>query len=288
VRDLFFLTSGSFKAVALAITPLGRLRGRRAFQPLRMSNTVAVVVRDNGDVVLVDAGWSREACAAPLRTIGVLQVRVLGVEVKHGDALVDQLAMLGIARDRVKTVVATHMHLDHVGGIVDFPDAELVCSDVELSAARVRPAAGGYRPADIETARLRPVTLTAGPSYGFPASFDLFGDGEIVLLDANGHTAGQVAVAMRARGNGALGPGACYVHVGDAAYQTWEWGLSPAGPCAISRATAWRLDLLRLRYSSLRDCEVDPRRPVLVPSHDADVYARLPHAPSDAGARAAE
>jgi N-acyl homoserine lactone hydrolase len=294
VRDLFFLTSGWFKAVALAVGPLDHLPDRRSFRPHRLSNTVAVVVRDNADVVLVDVGWSREACAAPIRAIGAVQARVMGMDVQRGDALVDQLAMLGITRDRVKTVIATHMHLDHVGGVIDFPDAELVCSDVELSAARVRPAAGGYRPADIETARLRPVTLTAGPSYGFPASLDLFGDGEVVLLDANGHTAGQIAVALRARGHGVLGPGACYVHVGDAAYQTWEWGLSPAGPCAISRATAWRLDLLRLRYSSLRDCEADPRKPVLVPSHDAEVYARLPHAPSAAiaanasGATAAE
>jgi N-acyl homoserine lactone hydrolase len=174
----------------------------------------------------------------------------------------------------VKTIIATHMHLDHVGGVIDFPNAEVVCSDVELSAARVRPVAPGYRPADIETARLRPVFLGAGPSYGFPASFDLFGDGEVVLLDAHGHTAGLVAVAIRARD-----AGRCYVHIGDAAYQTWEWGLSPAGPCAISRATAWRMDLLRLRYASLRDCEADPRKPILVPSHDADVFARLPHAP---------
>ena len=200
------------------------------------------------------------------------------MEVKHGDAIVDQLARVGIARDRVKTIVATHLHLDHVGGVCDFPNAELVCSDVELSAARVRPAANGYRPADIEMARVRPVNLGAGPSYGFPASLDLFGDGEVVLLDAHGHTPGLVAVALRAR-DSAPPHAPCYVHIGDAAYQTWEWGLSPAGPCAISRLTAWRMDLLRLRYASLRDCEADPRRPILVPSHDAAVYERLPHAP---------
>jgi hypothetical protein len=38
--------------------------------------------------------------------------------------------------------------------------------------------------------------------------------------------------------------------------------------------------LLKQRYASLRDCEADPRRPVLVPSHDAAVFARLPQAPA--------
>jgi N-acyl homoserine lactone hydrolase len=275
VRDVFFLSAGWFKIPAAAVKPLA---GLSAFHLVRLSNSVAVIVRDDGDVVLVDCGWSREACAAPGRTIGRLQARLLGMEVKRGDAIVDQLAGVGIAPGRVKTVVATHLHLDHVGGVRDFPNAELVCSDVELSAARVRPPANGYRPADIELARVRPVHLGAGPSYGFAASFDLFGDGEVVLLDAHGHTPGLVAVAIRARGS-AQPHAPCYVHIGDAAYQSWEWGLSPAGPCAVSRVTAWRMDLLRQRYASLRDCEADPRHPILVPSHDAAVYARLPHAP---------
>jgi glyoxylase-like metal-dependent hydrolase (beta-lactamase superfamily II) len=283
VRDVFFLSSGWFKAPSAVLEPLalGRVPSVHA---TRMCNAVAVVVRDSGDVALVDCGWSREACAAPGRTIGRVQSRFLGMEVKRGDAIVDQLAWVGIAKDRVKTIVATHLHLDHVGGVCDFPDAELVCSDVELSAARVRPPAGGYRPKDIEWARLRPVYLGAGPSYGFPASHDLFGDGEVVLLDAHGHTAGAVAVAVRARDSAR-----CYVHIGDAAYQAWEWGLSPAGPSALSRAMAWRSDLLKVRYASLRDCEADPRRPVIVPSHDAEVFADLPHQPergAESGARA--
>jgi glyoxylase-like metal-dependent hydrolase (beta-lactamase superfamily II) len=271
VRDVFFLSCGWFKAPAAVLEPLGRLPTLRA---VRMSNTVGVVVRDNGDVVLVDCGWTRAQCARPELGVGRVHAKFLGMVVQRGDAVVDQLAMAGIARGRVKTVVATHLHLDHVGGVNDFPDAELVCSDVELSAARVRPPAKGYRPEDIETARLRPVNLGAGPSYGFPASHDLFGDGEIVLLDAHGHTPGAVAVAIRSRG-----AERCYVHIGDAAYRAWEWGMSPRGPSVLSAAMAWRRDLLKERYRSLRDCEADPRKPVIVPSHDEDVYARLPHAP---------
>src|SRR5262249_36259486 len=158
--------AGSFNAPAAMVEPVRRVPSLRK---VRLSNTVAVVVRDNGDVVLVDCGWSREACAAPVRTIGRLQSTLLGMVVKRGDAIVDQLAMHGIAATRVKAIVGTHLHLDHVGGAVDFPNAEVVCSDVELSAYRVRPAVGGYRPRDLEYARLRPVYLESGPSYGFGA-----------------------------------------------------------------------------------------------------------------------
>jgi len=274
VRDLFFLTSGGFKAPAAAVLPR---RGVPSFHTVRLANTVAVVVRDNGDVTLVDCGWSREVCAQPVRVLGRVMSTVLGIDVRPGDALVDQLRGVGIDRDRVKTIVATHLHLDHVGGAIDFPNAEVVCSDVELSGFRAN-ATQGYLKQDLEHARLRPVYVLARPSYAFEASNDLFGDGEVVLLDAHGHTPGLVAVALRSRER-------CYVHIGDAAYQTWEWGLSPAGPSRIARLTAWRPDLLGARYANLRDCEADPRRPIVVPSHDDRVLATLPRSP--AGERAA-
>jgi len=275
VRDVFFLSSGSFKVPAAVLEPMA-LRGLRDLRrSIVMANTVAVVVRDSGDVTLVDCGWSREECAAPTRVLGHLQAAFLGLQVKRGDAIADQLRTHGIDPGRVKTIVATHLHLDHVGGACDFPNAEVVCSDVELSAFRVRPPASGYRIQDLDTARLRPVFLGSGPSYGFSASHDLFDDGEVVLLDAHGHTPGLVAVAIRSRE-----PGRCYVHVGDAVYQSWEWALSPAGPSPVARMQSWRLDLVKLRYSALRDCEADPRKPVLVPSHDIDVFERLPQAPS--------
>jgi glyoxylase-like metal-dependent hydrolase (beta-lactamase superfamily II) len=175
--------------------------------------------------------------------------------------------------------VATHLHLDHIGGAVDFPNAEIVCSDVELSAFRTLGRRAGYRAEDLAVrARLRPLAVTGGPSYGFPASHDLFGDGEIVLLDAHGHTAGSVAVALRGRER------RCYVHVGDAVYQSWEMGLTPAGPCFVARNLAWRRDLQRKTYACLRACEADPRRPILVPSHDQATFDTLPHAPSGATA----
>jgi glyoxylase-like metal-dependent hydrolase (beta-lactamase superfamily II) len=240
----------------------------------RMTNTVAVVVRDDGDVVLVDAGWSVATCDDPRRELGVLQATVLGVRVSAADAIVTQLRELGIDPSRVRTIVATHLHLDHVGGVGDFPNAEVVTARRELEAYFRGHWWQGYRAHDLARAgRLRALGLDDGPTYGFPASADLFSDGEVVLLDARGHTAGSVAVALR-------GPLATYVHVGDAVYGRWEYGMSPPGPSAVARLQGWRLDESERTYAHLRACEADPRRPVLVPSHDAEVFDALPHAPS--------
>lgn len=278
MRDVFFLTSGQLRVPSLAVDP-----PRLVPSPLirRLSNTVGVVVRDDGDVVLVDCGWSEDACADPRSVLGRAWSRLLGVHLRAGDSIVRQLADVGIGRERVKTIVATHLHLDHIGGAIDFPDAEIVCADVELTAFRSLKVRGGYRAKDLARgARLRPVAIEGAPSYGFPASRDLFGDGEVVLLDARGHTPGLVAVAIRARAEEGARDGAlCYVHIGDAVYQSWEYALAPKGPSVVARLTTWRRPLLERTYASIRACEADPRRPVIVPSHDFAVFATLPHAP---------
>jgi glyoxylase-like metal-dependent hydrolase (beta-lactamase superfamily II) len=269
LRDLFFLSCGGFAAPAVAIQPLGQ----GALKAAWMTNTVAVAVRDNGDIVLVDAGWDTATCESPVRQLGRVRRTVLGVRVRAEDAIALQLRGLGLDPASVRAIVATHLHLDHVGGVRDFPNAEVIVSQRELKAYWGAPKGGAYRARDLARAgRIRAVALDGTPSYGFPGSADPFGHGDVVMLDAHGHTSGSVAVALR-------GPRGTFVHVGDAVYQSWEFGLSPAGPCLIARQIAWSRPKMVSAYGCLRACEADPRRPVVVPSHDAQVFDRLPHRP---------
>jgi glyoxylase-like metal-dependent hydrolase (beta-lactamase superfamily II) len=276
MRDVFFLTCGGFVARACAFRP-GDGSVRSALGEVRLSNTVAVAVRTDGELVLVDAGWSQDACADAGGALGRLHARVFGVRVRPEDAIASQLRSLGLAPARVRAIVATHLHLDHVGGVVDFPNAEVIVAQRELKAYWGAPFDFGYRARDLARAgRIRAVTLEAGPTYGFPASADPYGDGEIVLLDARGHTPGSVAVALRS-------PRGTYVHAGDAAYQRWEYGMSPQGPCLVARLRGRGRGDVSAAYRSLRSCEADPRRPTVVVSHDLETFERLPHVPAGSG-----
>jgi glyoxylase-like metal-dependent hydrolase (beta-lactamase superfamily II) len=271
MRDLFFLTCGGFVAPGGAVRPLGR----GSFSPTRLVNTVAVAVRHNGDLVLVDAGFSAYACASSGRSLGRLTAWGLGVRVGPEDAIASQLRRLGFDPERVRVIVATHLHLDHVGGVEDFPNAEVVVSQSELKAYWNASSGIPYRARDLASAgRIRTVALDETPSYGFPGSADLFDDGKVVLLDAAGHTPGSIAVALR-------GPKGTYVHVGDAVYQRWEYDAARHGPSVLSALLAWRRPELARTRGCLRACEADPRRPVVVSSHDAEVFARLPQKPTE-------
>jgi glyoxylase-like metal-dependent hydrolase (beta-lactamase superfamily II) len=268
-QDIFFLTCGTLRAPEFAVGPSVRVSPLRA---VRLSLTVGVVVRKNGDVVLVDAGWSEETCAHPVRSMGLATYAYVAPSVKPADSIAAQLKGLGFELARVRTIVATHLHLDHVGGALDFPNAEVVCTDLELAAYRSRKNLG-YRAVDLaRCGRIRTIAMTRDPSYGFPASHDLFGDGSVVLLDARGHTRGNIAVAMRSAA-------AAYVHIGDAAYLGWELGLASKGPSLFARLVAWDVASLKRGHSAIRACQADPRSPTIVPSHDREVWKALPHAP---------
>jgi glyoxylase-like metal-dependent hydrolase (beta-lactamase superfamily II) len=269
MRELFFLSCGTFEVPAFLVEPPGRRSGRR-----QLCLTIAVGVRDNDDVLLVDAGFSRVTCHDPQRAIGRLRTAVLGLKLTPADAAASQLRALGIDPLRVKTIVATHLHLDHIGGVIDFPEAELVCSQVELSAFHRHRHALAYRAEDLpESSRVRAVALEGGGRLGFAASHDLFGDGEVILLQAPGHSPGHLAVAL-------AGPHRIYVHTGDAADQVWEYGLEPPGPSVQGRLLAWRTSELRRTYACLRACAADPGDPILVPSHDLAVFDALPQRPA--------
>jgi glyoxylase-like metal-dependent hydrolase (beta-lactamase superfamily II) len=270
LRDVFFLTCGVFVAPAPVVLPLGH----RPLSTVKLSNTVAVAVRGDGDLVLVDAGWSAYTCANPVRSLGRVASWGLGLRVRAEDAVAEQLRRLGYEAGRVRAIFATHLHIDHAGGVDDFPNAEVIVSQAELKAYW-HSASPAYRARDLARAgRIRAVALDETPSYGFPGSADPFGDGRVVMLDASGHTPGSVAVAIR-------GPRGTFVHVGDAVYQRWEYGSTTKGPGLLGAALARSRAGFARTLENLRACEADPRRPTLVPSHDAEVFAGLPQAPAN-------
>lgn len=254
MRTLFFLSTGKMRVPAFVFSksPISDI-----FRGLTLSATVAVVERANGDIVLVDVGWSEATCEDPSRELGALRKRTLGVVLRAGDSALSQLGARGISKDRVTHIVATHLHLDHIGGAVDFPNAEVVCGAAEYPAWKER-SSSGYRPKDLSASgKIRPVDVSH--------PVDLFGDGSIVLVNAPGHTRGGLFVGINSHG-------ARYVHVGDAAYQEWEYQKGSA--TLFARTLGDDPKKLPARFEEMRQMQNEGT--IIVPSHDNAVFERLP------------
>jgi N-acyl homoserine lactone hydrolase len=115
---------------------------------------------------------------------------------KREDVIDIQLKKLGYSLDKVKVVVSSHSHLDHVGNLEMFPNAIHVFQKKELyqmwfpEKFQGRTSPGLFVMADIDNAR----------EFNFlelEGDYDLFGDGSVLILSTPGHTLGHQSMKVK-------------------------------------------------------------------------------------------
>ena len=171
-----------------------------------------------------------------------------------------RLKALGIGRRDVRTVVLTHLHIDHDGGLGDFAGTRVLVAPGELRAAsRFAGQLGGYLPQrwprgfDPEPLRFAPKPLGL-----FAETQALTDDGAILVAPTPGHTHNHVSVIAAIEGG-------YVVFTGDATYSLASFraglidGISP--------------DEGEARDSLRRIAALDGA--LLLPAHDPTSPARL-------------
>jgi glyoxylase-like metal-dependent hydrolase (beta-lactamase superfamily II) len=116
-------------------------------------------------------------------------------------AAIRQIEGLGFDPRDVRNIIQTHLDLDHVGGLSDFPWASVHVHRAELAAAEARRgirARGRYRPAMWAHGPNWELYPSEGePWNGFAAVRDLPGlPSEILIVPLFGHTHGHCGVAV--------------------------------------------------------------------------------------------
>jgi glyoxylase-like metal-dependent hydrolase (beta-lactamase superfamily II) len=158
-------------------------------------------------------------------------LRLARFELLPEDEIAPQLRHAGVDPASVRWVVLSHLHTDHVGGVGAFPEAEVIVSRLEWERARgLAGQVRGYLPQHWPLPE--PVIVeVAGPPLGpFPGSFDVAGDGSLVVVPSPGHTPGHVALIVRDGDDGSfLG--------GDVAHSPSELPREIAEFCARERLT---------------------------------------------------
>lgn len=182
---------------------------------LEVVNHVLLVETDNG-LVLVDSGFGSHDCDDPPRRVGPMR-RIIRPVFDHGEAAVRQVQRLGFNRDDVRHIVVTHFDADHIGGISDFPRAQIHVTSAEAFGAMRPPSRG-------ERFRFRPIQWSHNPPIvehdtngekwrGFAAAkeLDVISPG-IALVSLPGHTRGHACVAVDAGHRWLLHAGDAFFH----------------------------------------------------------------------------
>ncbi len=211
LRSTIDLDRSALPAASLQILPIstGTMPARMAFAggrgpALPIVSYAAVLRHPTAGVVVIDPGFGTQTVDAPDEVPGRATVRATALVM--GQPLVAQLS------EPVARILVTHMHVDHAGGIDDFPDAVLQIASAEWDFGSRRRPLRAVIPLENAAARsVEPLTFSDGVYGPFDTHTDVFGDGSLIALPASGHTPGHTAFLINL-------PGGSFLLTGDAAW----------------------------------------------------------------------
>lgn len=229
----------------------------------------SIAVKHPSGVLIIDPAFGK-TIADDLHRAGPFVMAVLGDE-RTKTPLVEVMKRAGLAVSDVKYAVMTHAHWDHAGALGDLTSARVLVSRAELTFAQslTRFFQHGVMPHHLKRAkeRLFAFDFDGPPVDGFPASFDVFGDGSVLAVPQPGHTPGSTAFLVRGRG------GLTWLFSGDTTWTSRGVELPAHKSMRVvdvePETLASSIGLLHALHKHRPDVRV-------MPSHDGNALSALP------------
>jgi glyoxylase-like metal-dependent hydrolase (beta-lactamase superfamily II) len=157
--------------------------------------TYAWVIDHREGIIVIDTGQGSHLLETGRSLHPYLRWNVV-FRIEREQEIGPQLRALGIGPRDVRRVVLTHLHIDHDGGLIHFPDSEILVSRGELNRARGwMGRLRGYLPNRWPT-WFDPVPLDLTPeTFGpFATTKRLTAAGDIIVVATPGHTRDHISV----------------------------------------------------------------------------------------------
>jgi N-acyl homoserine lactone hydrolase len=252
---LFHLPTGTYVTRAALAFKGGSLADKRSF-----ASSAVLVQHPQGDL-LIDAGFGDDVAAH----IAMLP-RFVRAPYTTGRTVSAQLDAAGYDRRRLLGVLPTHSHWDHVSGLGGLRGTPLWMNARERAYAASDPDGKVFRSVS-EQHETYEYGFNDGPYLGFPSSYDVHGDGSVVIALAGGHTTGSVIVFVT------LPTGKRYAFIGDLTWQIDGIHRRVERPWLLSKLAD--SDAGQLRQGLSRMIAVEGLMQI-VPAHDLGSYQGIP------------
>ncbi|MGW0955573.1 MBL fold metallo-hydrolase [Streptomyces sp. NPDC001212] len=197
---IYQLPTGTYETRSAFAFKGGSFRDKRHF-----AATAILLQHPKGDL-LIDAGFGSQV-AAHIQSLP----RIERAPYQVVSTASEQLEASGYDRSRLRGVLVTHSHWDHVSGIDDLQmpiwinEDELRYASEDRDGEVFRIVSAGHK--------IHQYEFNGPPYLGFSASFDVYRDGSVVIVPARGHTTGSVIIFVT------LPTGKRYAFIGDLTWQ---------------------------------------------------------------------
>ena len=171
---------------------------------VRFHAAIAVITHPTYGVLLFDTGYAPRFHQVTSRGVARLYGLATPVTTDASYSATKIVQSLGIDPRSIR-ILLSHLHADHIGGLLDFPDVDILAHRLAWTEVAGRTGLSAVRraflpellPEDVKK-RLCLFEHFHGPGMGpFSQTHDLFGDGSVKLLELPGHAAGQVGVLLQ-------------------------------------------------------------------------------------------
>lgn len=165
----------------------------------------ALISHPNKGYILFDTGYTRRFYDATKSYPNKIYANETKVVITKDNEVKSQLESIGIHTEKIKHIIISHFHADHIGGLKDFKNANIYCSKKSYNQVKSinnffafsKGILKDLIPIDIEK-RLRfieDISIKKEDEI-FQAKYDLFQDETIIIYNLPGHAAGQIGILL--------------------------------------------------------------------------------------------
>lgn len=223
--------------------------------------------------ILFDTGYSTRYFEATKKFPFSLMNKVTPVQITEEENTINQLLEMNIPAKDIRTVILSHLHADHAGGIADFNDSIIYVDNKEWrygKQSKLKLLMNGYLKQLFENINPSSLKLldfeNTGSCYGpFPNTIDLFKDNTILLVPLPGHSIGQFGLLLN------ISNQERYFLIADSVYIKSNYQKNKGGSM-LSRIAHYNRKQYESNFPMLKQLEMMNPYVAIIPSHDPNMY----------------